>query len=595
MTNLAYYQKELAYLRQEGKRFASQHPKIAARLDFSGTDSADPHTQRLLESFAFLTAKLHEEIDRRLPQLASGLLQALYPHLSAPVPSFTITQFQSAPGKGRGGASYTIPSHTPLVTYADEQTPCHFQTVFPVTVWPIHVSAAEVVITQEQADDFPGEATAYLRLELKTLTGTFADLSIDSLTFCLHGDRLTKFALYEGIMTQDHPELLINGVRASGVRFCEPAFEHMMRPLDDRMPLAHQILQDYIHFPDKFLFITLDNLPSLTGGESGGRAELLISLWEGHGLHNLSVTADHVRLGCTPVVNLFQQNTEPLRLDHTALTYPLIADRRREATTEIYAIQEVMAVEDATSVSQRLTPYFSVMHSQDVPHTSPTYWLAKRARSTREGVPGTDIVLSFVDLAFNPHMPATKTVYAQVWCTNRQACLGLRAGALFQVKDRSPISKIVALDTPTRPLDSPEDGETLWRLVAQLSVEHLSVGMTSPTRALELIQETLVLHSRGTAHHDGQHIKRMTVRSVVRRMGDQAWRGFCQGLAVDLSITSFTGGSRLLLARVLHEVLAAQAGVNTFVELHVYDENGEQPWKSWPPKMPRLFLNDLPQ
>ena len=60
---LGHYQRELGYLRRMGNAFAETYPKIAGRLEFGGSESADPHVERLIESFAFLTGRIQQNID----------------------------------------------------------------------------------------------------------------------------------------------------------------------------------------------------------------------------------------------------------------------------------------------------------------------------------------------------------------------------------------------------------------------------------------------------------------------------------------------------------------------------------------------------
>ena len=60
---LTYYNNELRYLRHSGQNFAQQYPKIARRLELGSSVSPDPHTERLIESFAFMTAKISQEIE----------------------------------------------------------------------------------------------------------------------------------------------------------------------------------------------------------------------------------------------------------------------------------------------------------------------------------------------------------------------------------------------------------------------------------------------------------------------------------------------------------------------------------------------------
>ena len=60
---LPYYERELAIMRDLAAEFAARHPKIAARLSIGRDDSQDPHVERLLQGFAFLTARVHKRLD----------------------------------------------------------------------------------------------------------------------------------------------------------------------------------------------------------------------------------------------------------------------------------------------------------------------------------------------------------------------------------------------------------------------------------------------------------------------------------------------------------------------------------------------------
>ena len=87
---LQYYKRELSYLRLQGADFARRYPKIASRLALHGTESLDPHTERLIEATAFLAARVHRDLDQEFPQVASALLDNVCPSLVQPVPSMTI-------------------------------------------------------------------------------------------------------------------------------------------------------------------------------------------------------------------------------------------------------------------------------------------------------------------------------------------------------------------------------------------------------------------------------------------------------------------------------------------------------------------------
>ena len=84
---LPHYLGELAYLRSAGAAFARRYPQVAGRLALDGAGSADPHVERLIESFAFLTARLQRLHEAQSPEIARSLLEIVQPGLVAPVPS----------------------------------------------------------------------------------------------------------------------------------------------------------------------------------------------------------------------------------------------------------------------------------------------------------------------------------------------------------------------------------------------------------------------------------------------------------------------------------------------------------------------------
>ena len=106
---LEYYERELTFLRQMGAEFAEKYPKVASRLQLEPTRCEDPHVERLIEAFAFLSARVHLKIDDEFPEITEALLSVLYPHYIRPIPSATIVQFHLDPEKGKLSSALPIP------------------------------------------------------------------------------------------------------------------------------------------------------------------------------------------------------------------------------------------------------------------------------------------------------------------------------------------------------------------------------------------------------------------------------------------------------------------------------------------------------
>src|SRR5215475_11595832 len=128
---LAYYERELTYLRQIGQEFAQSYPKIASRLLLEPGKCEDPHVERLIQAFAFLAARIHHKIDDEFPAITDALLGILYPHYLAPIPSMSIVQFALDPVQGKLTTGYTIPSGAQVYAKPIEGIQCRFRTCYP--------------------------------------------------------------------------------------------------------------------------------------------------------------------------------------------------------------------------------------------------------------------------------------------------------------------------------------------------------------------------------------------------------------------------------------------------------------------------------
>src|SRR5258705_2510990 len=70
---LPYYERELTFVRNDAREFAERFPKIAGRLQVAGDVCEDPHVERLIESFALLSARVHKKLDDDFPEFTQAL------------------------------------------------------------------------------------------------------------------------------------------------------------------------------------------------------------------------------------------------------------------------------------------------------------------------------------------------------------------------------------------------------------------------------------------------------------------------------------------------------------------------------------------
>ena len=140
-TLLPYYEEELIALRKLSRDFAERYPKIASRLLLDGEACEDPHVERLLESFAFLTARINKKLDDDFPQISEALLSVLYPHFLRPVPSMSIAQLLPTPGVTLNAMQH-VESGTLLLTRPVQGMAEKYRCAWPVDFWPLSISHA---------------------------------------------------------------------------------------------------------------------------------------------------------------------------------------------------------------------------------------------------------------------------------------------------------------------------------------------------------------------------------------------------------------------------------------------------------------------
>ena len=118
---LRLYNDELTHLRDVGAEFAREFPKIASRLGMEGMEVADPYVERLLEGFAFLTARVQLKLDAEQPRLIAHLLESIYPHFLSPVPSMMVARLGTAKPLTRFGSLGSMPSRATIIDGTGER------------------------------------------------------------------------------------------------------------------------------------------------------------------------------------------------------------------------------------------------------------------------------------------------------------------------------------------------------------------------------------------------------------------------------------------------------------------------------------------
>lgn len=599
-TFLQYYQTELSYLRQAGHAFSKKHPNAARKLDLSDKVSGDPHTERLIESFAFLTAKLHQKIDYHSNRIASALLNITSPHLTSPFPSMCIVQFHPHTSDFQDKLPF-IKKGSYLSVRNKDDVLCRFQTVYPVALSLGKVTEAEFVpATRVSLSSREVSPMHYIRLSLN-FNSSWEDIQknhLDELVFHVAGHYSTAAQIYQMLISQNqHPPVL--GVYDSNnqehfVSLPENSLQsygldssHISLPIPGYSCYSHALMKEFFHFPEKFLFLKLSNLYKALQSkcdqffdQNNVSCNIYLPISPLYRLETIPLNANNFKLNCTPIINLFEKTTDPIKLDYKRSEYKLVPDQRREKNFEIFAIDNVYTNDDASGEKVVIPPYFTAKYHQQ---RASVFWINRNVSYGSNQ--GKDCYLSIIDKNLNPMDANIRIIFANTYCTNRHEASKIRSEGVYSFDETQPIKSIENLMLPTAQVDSAEESEDLWKLVSTLSSHFLTL-VDFPEHHV-MLKDRLKLYASqySKQKHIIDSIQFFEVKKIVRRMGKNLWKGFTEGLEVKIGfdLNQYKENDTFLFSLILRNYLALNIPYHSFIEMVLVSIHNQKEYYRWSP------------
>ncbi|AXK67849.1 MULTISPECIES: type VI secretion system baseplate subunit TssF [Burkholderia] len=594
---LPHFERELGLLRRSTRAFADLYPKIAARLAMSGEHSDDPHVERLLQSFALMSARHDIRLEDEVPEFTHALIDTIHGAFLRPFPSCAMAQFRGN-RDGKLTEPRLVPRGTPLVAPNSRLVFC---TAADVTLVPLTISAvryATSTVAPMQAP-LPPDTTGILSftLELTSPSVQFA-IAPDMLRLHLAGEREVAAALADGVLMHSARafiELDDNGrwnrvdmpLAAAGF---DDADTLLPPPRDNTIAPFH-LLMEYGGFPARFdsLDLNLARLKRLAAGARRITVHLALA-----GIHpdsrraqRLAVaSADNLRLFCTPVVNLFSSNAEPIETKAGLAYYGLKPFSLKSAgTTEVWSVDQVrLTTAEGGAI---LPPFESLQHALDA--VPGLYWVVLRDEARRAPKPPAE-----------PPKPGQEATHERATGANRSAWLGLELALVnargepvdpaaqhrldivlsctngnlaamrerqLAVRDGDTVDEIELLDQPSAsPAPVFRRGE-LWELLSWLVPQAVRLNADSLTKFKQLCTRFGMFAPDGGRRFDA--LLSLSAERVRRWMPGKPASAFVQGLEIRLVIDEqrFVQFSLDGLGRVMDRLFSPYVPVTSFVQI----------------------------
>ena len=550
---LKYYNRELQFVREMGGEFAAEYPKIAGRLGLEGFECADPYVERLLEGFAFLAARVQLKLDAQFPVLTQHLLEMVYPHYLAPMPSMAVVKFQPDVTQSGLAEGYTVKRQTQLrgLLGKDMQTPCEFRTAHDMKLYPLEVSEAEYLASTSAAVAAGvSDATnvkAAIRLRLRSKANLpINKLALKNLVLYLRGSGEFPMRVYEQMIANCERVLVRPSQRPtpwqevlpkSAVRRKGYAEDEALLPYTAPSFQGYRLLHEYFAFPARYLFVDVAGLERAVGKCEGDEIELLFLLNRSEReLHN-ALGKEHFDLFCVPAINLFRKRADRIHLNDRDHEFHVVPDRTRPMDYEVYQVTEVKGMGADSMFAQDFEPFYSITDSPIHPdfrayhtvHRLPRMLSSKqRQTGSRSSYVGSEIFVSLVDAQNSPYRTDLQQLAVRTLCTNRDLTLAMPVGVGdtdFTLPDGGPVKSVRCIAGPTRPRPSFAHGESSWRLVSHLALNYLSLVDNDAEQGAGALRGNTISLLPGRGRHDQQTGRRSAVGRVTADHSPLAGRG----------------------------------------------------------------------
>ncbi|WP_118136841.1 type VI secretion system baseplate subunit TssF [Oceanicella sp. SM1341] len=618
---LKHYEEELGFVREMGAEFAEAYPKIASRLGILPMEVLDPYVERLMEGFAFLSARVQLELELQFPQFTQNLLEIVYPHFLAPVPSMMVARFVPDPAQGGLEEGYLLPRGTPLRGHVmeGEQTAVRFTTSQDLTLWPLEVTEAGFVDSRAElvaaGVALHPDARAAVRLRLRrTDGGALAELPLERLTVYLAGAGAEPWRLAEALLGRglglaarstdrraDWAMPLPGAIRPRGF-----GAEEALLPTPGASFEGYRLLQEYFAMPQRFFFVELDGLAPALARAPDEEVDIYVLLREGaQGLK--SVSAASFELHAAPAINLFSRRCDRVHVSSTEVEHHVVVDRTAPLDYEIWRIEKVTGISGEGRDDVPFRPFYSTDDLTPAGDTHAAYYSQRRRlrqrsekqrlKGVRTSYLGSELSLMLSDRAQAPWPGDIRQLAVTALCTNRDLPLLTATGTGetdFFPPDGGPIAEIRAIVPPTRPHPSLAQGAQAWQLVSHLSLNYLSLADADRGKGAAALRELLALYGPTGDHAAARQLEGLTSvssRPVVRRMADGLLSTAVRGLEIRLGFDEsfFEGAGCFLLGAVLEAFLASYVSLNSFTETVIQSQQRGEIAR-WKPRSGRRVL-----
>lgn len=582
---LPYYEKQLQEFGQQSRAFADKYPKIAQRLSLNQEQIDDPHIERLIQAFSLIAARIDKKLADSYDIFTRSLFEVMFPQYLRHFPACSVVSFEDLNKQKQLTDVHIIPKGITLKSRSFKGVQCEFNTSAEVKLLPIQLESLSFQTNPSAHIHLNQNATLNLKFELLNPAKNW--LKNEKLPIYL--DAISNFPL-QVLDHIFHKETSFSLRINHKVVAIKNPFEVMgfdenesLLPVDQHTHHAYRLLIEYFCFPEKFSYLNLnlDFLKLLKEENLSFEVQihLKLNLNDQAIIRNYSeLNVANFKLFTSPVVNLFEKQAEPQKINHKNLEYPLMTDAHHPEFYQVYSIVEMNLIREKSNQDQvvyPILPFFAMSHyhGDDI-----QFFYALNPTVLQNQYVETGY--SIISKQLEPHSIKSDFVSCKLLCSNRELpheALG-QSNNVLNLNDSTVARRALVLKRPTAPFQFEKNKNEQWRIISHLSLNTLALMKGDAVSHIKELLELYNLPKSKENHLIIDAIKKIEFEITNKLVEAKPFPMFVRGVKVlmDVDVQVFRGHSLYIFSELISHIFNLKVQMNSFVDVFVRDLNTKQ-------------------
>ncbi|MFW2096919.1 type VI secretion system baseplate subunit TssF [Acinetobacter sp. ULE_I057] len=582
---LPYYEKQLQEFGQQSRAFADKYPKIAQRLSLNQEQIDDPHIERLIQAFSLIAARIDKKLADSYDIFTRSLFEVMFPQYLRHFPACSVVSFEDLNKQKQLKDVHIIPKGTTLKSRSFKGVQCEFNTSAEVKLLPIQLESLSFQTNPSAHIHLNQNATLNLKFELLNPAKNW--LKNEKLPIYL--DAISNFPL-QVLDHIFHKETSFSLRINNKVVPIKNPFEvigfdenESLLPVDQHTHHAYRLLIEYFCFPEKFSYLNLnlDFLKLLKEENLSFEVQihLKLNLNDQAIIRNYSeLNVANFKLFTSPVVNLFEKQAEPQKINHKNLEYPLMTDAHHPEFYQVYSIVEMNLIREKSNQDQvvyPILPFFAMSHyhGDDI-----QFFYALNPTVLQNQYVETGY--SIISKQLEPHSIKSDFVSCKLLCSNRELpheALG-QSNNVLNLNDSTVARRALVLKRPTAPFQFEKNKNEQWRIISHLSLNTLALMKGDAVSHIKELLELYNLPKSKENHLIIDAIKKIEFEITNKLVEAKPFPMFVRGVKVlmDVDVQVFRGHSLYIFSELISHIFNLKVQMNSFVDVFVRDLNTKQ-------------------